>query len=226
MDLAPIDETDLTGEVPQRLFVRVSELVKRLAPDNPKVHDIGGITESFIKHGYKGGVVYDLKQGFVTRGNGRVEVLDQMERGGLKRPRGVAEDAETGDWVIAVDVGIDAETLAGAYAFLVDDNHLVLSGGNFELVDYLDLWEPGIGDVLTEIAEEGDLLASLDPEDIDDVMAILGGPKEKNADAWRYLSIFLPPTTITRYRALRDSLGADDEKTAFEEILDAAEGAL
>ena len=70
--------------------------------------------------------------------------------------------------------GVDADSRAAAVAFAVDHNNLTLLGGNLGFTDVLRIWdEQGLQQVLAGVPDAGDLLTSLDA---DDVAALLDGP--------------------------------------------------
>ena len=68
-------------------------------------------------------------------------------------PRGILP-LEDGDWAVPVIFG-------------VDHNNLGLLGGNLGFTDLIAIWdEEGLQAVLADVPDAGDLLASLDTEDV------------------------------------------------------------
>ena len=118
-----------------------------------------------------GGLVY---------GNGRTEALELMRREGKEPPRGILK-LEDDEWAVPVIFGVDAESKAAAVAFAIDHNNLTLLGGNLGFSELLAMWdEEGLQRVLGEVPDAGELLASLDA---DDVAALLDGPDFEPASA-------------------------------------------
>ena len=140
---------------------------------NPKRHDIDALVQSIERHGFGDPPKYDAHLDGLVYGNGRTEALEQMRHDGHEPPRGIAV-LDDGEWAVPVVFGVDAESHAAAVAFAIDHNNLTLLGGDLGFADLLRLWdEPALQAVLTETPDAGDLLASLDA---DDVAALLTGP--------------------------------------------------
>jgi hypothetical protein len=105
--------------------------------DNPKRHDVGGITQSIRAHGFRDAPIFDATLAAIVAGNGRATVLAMMREDGRQPddatwpPEGVVEDAE-GEWWIPLQVGIDAPSAELAEAFGIDHNVLTLAGSNLE----------------------------------------------------------------------------------------------
>jgi hypothetical protein len=96
-----------------------------------------------------------------------------MRQAGKEPPRGIGvlEDSE---WAVPVIFGVDAASKAAAIAFAVDHNNLTLLGGNLKLEDLLGIWdEEGLRKILEDAPDAGELLASMDGNDLD---SLLGGP--------------------------------------------------
>jgi len=141
--------------------------------ENPKRHDIGALIRSIELHGYGDPGKYDAQLGGLVYGNGRTEALEIMRREGKEPPRGILK-LEDDEWAVPVIFGVDAESKAAAVAFAIDHNNLTLLGGNLGFSELLAMWdEEGLQKVLGEVPDAGELLASLDA---DDVAALLDGP--------------------------------------------------
>lgn len=118
------------------IWVRVQDAAMLLWRDNPKLHDLGMLSESVVTHGYKSPArfsphLYRMGQPFEDKvalgaletGNGRTEAISMMERGGdVDLPRGLGKDGSTGEWYMMIFIGTDAVSMAMAQAYAVDDN--------------------------------------------------------------------------------------------------------
>lgn len=141
---------------------------------NPKKHDLARLEQSIETHGFGDPPKFDATLDALVYGNGRTEVLERMRKAGKQPPRGIAV-LEDGQWAIPVIFGVDAESKAAAVAFALDHNNLSLMGGNLGFTDLLQIWdEAGLQAVLADTPDAADLLASLDPKDVD---ALLAGPE-------------------------------------------------
>ena len=148
--------------------------------ENPKRHDIGALIRSIELHGFGDPPKYDAQLGGLVYGNGRTEALELMRREGKEPPRGILK-LEDDEWAVPVIFGVDAESKAAAVAFAIDHNNLTLLGGNLGFSELLAMWdEEGLQRVLGEVPDAGELLASLDA---DDVAALLDGPDFEPASA-------------------------------------------
>lgn len=146
---------------------------------NPKMHSIDRLIRSIETHGFGDPPKFDATLDALVYGNGRTEALEQMRAAGKQPPRGIAVQ-EDGEWAVPVIFGVDAESHAHAVAWAIDHNNLGLLGGDLGFADLLQIWdEPGLQAVLTEVPDAGELLASLDP---DDVAALLSGPDFEPVD--------------------------------------------
>ena len=142
--------------------------------ENPKLHDLEALIRSIERHGFGDPPKYDAQLDGLVYGNGRTEALERMRSEGKNPPRGILELNE-GDWAVPVIFGVDAESRASAIAFAVDHNNLTLMGGDFDLSDMLSMWnEEGLKQVLGEVPEPEDVLASFN---VDDLSSLLDGPE-------------------------------------------------
>ena len=145
----------------------------KLWDDNPKRHDIGALIRSIELHGFGDPPKFDAKLKGLVYGNGRTEALERMRQEGMDPPRGILK-LETEEWAVPVIFGVDAKSKAAAVAFAVDHNNLSLLGGNLGFTDLIGIWdEEGLARVLSDVPDAGELLASLDG---DDVASLLSGP--------------------------------------------------
>lgn len=162
----PVEQTEETTNAPELVWIRVRDAVKLLSPENPKLHDLGGIIQSLIRYGLQELPKYDGTVGWIKAGNGRVEALYEMERDGTyERPRGVRMEKETNAWVMPLIIGVDAEDFNQARSYLVDSNNLTMMGGDFTAVDTARLWDRGgYNKLLQSLAKEGVYTVSVDKE--------------------------------------------------------------
>ncbi|MCH9650807.1 MAG: hypothetical protein K0U98_21450 [Deltaproteobacteria bacterium] len=140
---------------------------------NPKRHDLDRLVRSIETHGFGDPPKYDATLGALVYGNGRTEALERMRQAEKEPPRGILA-LEDGQWAVPVIFGVDAESMAAAVAFAIDHNNLTLLGGDLGFTELLQIWdEPGLQSVLTEVPDAGELLASLDSQDVE---SLLQGP--------------------------------------------------
>ena len=162
----------------ERLQVRYVPLDTLEAWDrNPKRHDLGKLATSIRRYGFKDPPKFEPSlnggRGGIVEGNGRAEVLRGMKEAGEEPPRGIGVDGE-GGWAVPVLFGVDARSRAEAEAYGIDHNNLTLMGGGLELEDILQIWdEEALQQVLGDIPDPGEVLASFEPADLD---ALLQGP--------------------------------------------------
>ena len=141
--------------------------------DNPKLHDIDALIRSIELHGFGDPPKYDARLDGLVYGNGRTEALERMRQEGKQPPRGILK-LEDDQWAVPVIFGVDAKSKAAAVAFAIDHNNLGLLGGNLGFTDLISIWdEEGLQKVLTDVPDAGELLASLDA---DDVASLISGP--------------------------------------------------
>ncbi|HXO19428.1 MAG TPA: hypothetical protein VOA87_05820 [Thermoanaerobaculia bacterium] len=159
----------------ERLELRYVPLAQAQRWDeNPKKHDLDALVRSIERHGFGDPPKYDTTLGALVYGNGRSEALERMRQQGKEPPRGILR-LDSGDWAVPVIFGVDAESKAAAVAFAIDHNNLTLLGGNLDLSDLLAIWdEEGLKRVLSEAPDAGEILASLNSEDLS---ALLDGPE-------------------------------------------------
>lgn len=183
-DLPALDSSTLVyNDAPSLIWIRVRDAVRYLWIDNPKRHDIPKIKTSIRTYGFQDLPKFDKNltpvttglSGGIKSGNGRIEVLDLMEKEGQPLPRGLAQEADNGPWAMPLVIGTDAASRALARAYAVDANNLTMTGLTAEQQSqvwsaegYLSLLEQAKADDTLPIsisAEEADaLLASLNPD--------------------------------------------------------------
>jgi len=172
--MSKIETSDTAPAAPERLELRYIPLPQARRWDaNPKRHDLDRLVRSIETHGFGDPPKYDATLGALVYGNGRTEALERMRQAGKEPPRGILA-LEDGQWAVPVIFGVDAESMAAAVAFAIDHNNLTLLGGDLGFTDLLQIWdEPGLQSVLTEVPDAGDLLASMDSQDVE---SLLQGP--------------------------------------------------
>ncbi len=166
--------TDTAAAAPEQLELRYVPLPQARRWDaNPKRHDLDRLVRSIETHGFGDPAKFDSTLGALVYGNGRTEALERMQQAGKQPPRGILALAD-GQWAVPVIFGVDAESMAAAVAFAIDHNNLTLLGGDLEFTELLQIWdEPGLQAVLTDVPDAGELLASLDSQDVE---SLLRGP--------------------------------------------------
>lgn len=169
------------------LFIRYVPITQVQRWDrNPKLHDIGGLVDSFEKHGFRDAPIFDSTLEAIVAGNGRAHALEWMRSNHKDPPAGIALD-DTGEWYMPLQFGIDADSREAAEAFGVDHNNLTMTGGDLTLFDMERMWDgPGFRSLLSELSQDGQLLASLDGEDIDMLLE----------DAWGFEDGTLSPIDV------------------------------
>lgn len=157
---------------------------------NPKKHDIGAISESIQRYGYKDPAKFEPSlndgKGALVEGNGRTHALQMMRRQKMERPRGVGLVEKTGEWAVPVLFGVDAESETVARAYAIDHNSLVLAGSDMSALDITRMWDDTLyAQVLTELASADELPVSVDRDDLDLILEMLGsnllGDEQKDA---------------------------------------------
>jgi hypothetical protein len=167
-----LQETEVTGQDLLELrYVPLSQAV--LWDRNPKEHDIGGLTASIEKYGFRDPPAYDAALGAFVEGNGRIITLRMMHEQGHALPRGLAQVQDTGEWAVPVLFGVDAQSKAVAEAYAVDHNNLTMLGGEFAPWQVARMWR---GDdynaLLQDLAQQSQLPVSVDGDDLDALLAI------------------------------------------------------
>lgn len=175
------------NDAPQLIWIRVQDAVGLLWPDNPKLHNVGEIVESILKHGFQELPKYDSALGAIKAGNGRVEVLatmekekrvrKQLEERNMPCPRGLAVTSE-GDWVMPLLIGTDAPSRSLAESYAIDSNNLTMAGGDFNAFDYARMWDPSLYlEILSGLKKTDDLPVTVDVDDL------------SNLDSWFLLQL-------------------------------------
>lgn len=143
-------------------LVAVTEAYGKRFQKNAKAHDIGLITLSIVRHGFRAVPVYDQTLTAIVAGNGRIDAVYQLYQivsGGQKYdtgefvvtldspPKGIVESG--GMWYIPVIYGVDADTIQDAIGYVIDDNNSTIMGGpGVTAIDAYRSWEDGYLDLL------------------------------------------------------------------------------
>lgn len=128
-------------DTPKIVFMRVEDAMQLVWGRNPKLHDIGAISQSIQRYGFQELPKYDSSLKAIVAGNGRVEALRWLEVQKQERPRGVAQVSETGEWAIPILFGVDQQSMEQAIAYAIDSNNLTMAGGDFTAFDFKRLWD-------------------------------------------------------------------------------------
>lgn len=132
---------------------------------NPKRHDIGSIVASIRRYGFRDAPIYDEVMGCIIAGNGRSIALRGMKEGGEEAPRGVV--VKGGEWLMPVQIGVDAVDRVEGEAFGLDHNNIGLLGGDFTIKDIAKIWDDGFIEIGKELVMSGVGAISFDGDDID-----------------------------------------------------------
>ncbi len=153
-----------------RLVIRYIPLDKAVLWDkNPKLHDIGALTESFARYGFRDAPIFDETKGCIVAGHGRIKALTQMRNMGYPVPRGIYQSDD--DWMVPIQFGINARTAGEAEAFAIDHNNITLLGGDLSLADISRIWDSELYiPVLEEIRAAGGEIISVDGDDLDNLL--------------------------------------------------------
>lgn len=171
---------DLSGKKLELKYVNIDEVV--LWGRNPKLHDIGAISDSIKRYGFRDPSAYDATLGGLVEGNGRAETLKTMLRQGEKPPKGILTDQD-GNWYMPILFGLDAESQIMAEQYAVDHNNLTLSGGDFTISDFASFWDKDrYLDLLNSFVIEDVDTAALDKSDIGVLINMLSRGDEEEAD--------------------------------------------
>ena len=172
---------------PSLIWIRVKDAINLIWQNNPKLHSQSDLKSSIAKFGFQELPKLDSclmniqgSRGAIKAGNGRVEALYEMERdGNIQLPRGLARDKDTGDWVLPIVVGTDAETEALAQAYGIDSNNLTLAGGGFDIWQMAQLWDhQGYANLLRSLQAENVFPVSINESDVKDYLRIINNGVE------------------------------------------------
>lgn len=142
---------------------------------NPKKHDVGALVQSIRRYGFRDAPIFDGTLKALVAGHGRLKALEAMQGDGDQAPPGVKVNGG-GEWLVPLQLGVDAKSAAEARAFLVDHNALTVAGGDMGVEGILRMYDQdALGALLKEAAEAGEMPVTLDGDDLDQLLS--GGPK-------------------------------------------------
>ncbi len=183
MTFEPLTDDQLDfNDKPRIAWLKVQDALRLLAPRNSKLHDLGGLMQSIERYGLSEIPKFD-EIGFITAGNGRIEALAQMEKepdplDGSPRyslPRGMAL-TKSGEWVLPVIMGVNADSESQAYAYLIDSNNLTMAGGDFSPAEIAKMWDfEGYSQNLLSLAHDNTFTLTMDRDVIDGLKDLLEG---------------------------------------------------
>ncbi len=137
---------------------------------NPKLHDLGSLTESITKYGFKDPPKYEPElnggKGGIAAGNGRIITLRMMRDQGHPRPGGIDEDDTTHEWAVPILFGVDAKSEAAAKAYAITHNNLTMAGGDYTPFDMALMYDETYIPLLQDF-DLDDLPVTVDAETLD-----------------------------------------------------------
>ena len=151
-------------------YLPLSTLADRFLKGNAKLHDIGKISDSIQRYGFRDPLALDATlnngSGGIVEGNGRLEALIKLRTMGASVPRFLVE-VDGGDWAVPVVVGADSQTESEGKAYSIDHNLVGMFGADFTALDMSSLFDEGAYlSMLEELAEAEDLPLSVDADDL------------------------------------------------------------
>jgi len=105
---------------------------------NPKRHALPTLIESIQRYGFRDAPIFDQALGAIVAGNGRIAALERLRQQGHEPPAGVRV-AEDGEWLVPIQLGLDAKNRAEAEAFGIDHNQLTVAP--LDPADAAGIWE-------------------------------------------------------------------------------------
>ena len=135
---------------------------------NARNHGLRKIIQSIRNHGFKDPMKWEPKlnngAGGIAEGNGRDDALIVMfAEDKTNPPRGIIYDESADDWIIPVLFGVDAKSQLAAESYAIDHNNSALAGA-FSETEMLRLWKPEIANVIKDIAESNESIATISDE--------------------------------------------------------------
>ena len=143
--------------------------------ENPKLHDLQLLVESFERYGFQDPPKFSEKlnsrKGGIVEGNGRITALNWMKKQGRLSPVGII--ASDGDWNVPILFGNDLKSEHLAKAYALDHNSLTLAGADFDLLDLTKIWdEETYKGVLLDLGDAGELPVSMDGDGLDALLKV------------------------------------------------------
>lgn len=221
-------------------YLLLSELAEKFLEGNAKLHDIGAISTSIQRYGFRDPLAIDAtlnnSKGGIAEGNGRLEALLWMHRQGEKPPAYI-KLTETGDWAIPCIIGGDSTTEEEGLAYSLDHNSLTMTGGSFTALDISQLYNPAkYIEVLERLAQSKALPVTVDGDDLDLLIGMIGegqsqdvegGSNDADKDSEQMpeseinkipLAIVLTQEELFEWNQDKEKLGCAMDSRAFREM--------
>jgi hypothetical protein len=162
----------------QLLYIDTEILSKFFLAGNSKKHAIAELEEMVARHGFRIPMVFDTNlnegRGGIVAGNGRLEMLRDLQSGGFPAPRGVL--AQDGKWFAPLLVGLNAENEVEAIAFSIDDNLAAVGGAELKVLTKALMFDSeALMAQLAALGEAEALPVGLGEEDLARLEAALNG---------------------------------------------------
>ena len=125
------------------IYMRVSYLVERFHPANPKDHNLNELRRSMERFGFTEAVLFDERTEYLAAGHGRVELLALDQSEGRTPPDDIRVD-DDGEWLVPVQRGWASKDDMELLAYVVASNRLTEIGG------WVDV---GLADALEQISK-------------------------------------------------------------------------
>jgi hypothetical protein len=103
------------------------DAIKKFA-NNPKSHDLSGISDSIGLYGYLQPMLIDERTETLVAGHGRLESLMRLRAASAPPPKYIVVDND-GNWLVPVTRGAEFKNEEQIRDFLLTDNQLTISGG-------------------------------------------------------------------------------------------------
>ena len=211
VELVGVGADERVGEARLRIiYVRLSQVMKW--EKNPKRHDLEGIRDSIVEHGFRDAPIYDATLAGIAGGNGRIEALIEMERiekdnNSDSIPPGILEHADDQEWLVPIQVGIDADSVEAAESFAVDHNNLTLGGSGLSALEISFLWDDSYPDLIRELQEKRRMPISISDDDLEAIAFAQRPPELKDL-----LNEYPDPDEEGFYPVLRFSIHPEVKK--------------
>ena len=210
-------------------YLRIDEL--NPTKENAKEHDLQTLSELFYEHGFKVPLVIWENKNQILAGHGRTKTLLMLMGQGKTPPRGILIDTKDDMWLVPCILGLDPDSLEGAFSFLIDDNNATMVGGAFTSLDVSRMWDREGYIELLKLA--GNKVKTVDADDLallikvdqmkENPPEILPEPDEKTEkDVIRYNLIFstienknLFIDWVTEQRELNPEVSSGDNLLEF-----------
>lgn len=147
---------------------------------NPKRHDVDALVRSIRRYGFRDAPIFDGMLGALVAGHGRLNALEAIQGENGEAPPGIKIGKE-GEWLVPIQLGIDADSAAEAQAFLLDHNALTVADGDGGVENVLRLYDQdALGVLLGELSEAGHMPVTLNGDDLDALLTASGGVAAEN----------------------------------------------